>query len=443
MDRKYDVIVIGGGTAGVIAAIAAARNGARTLIVEKNSYLGGVAAMGIPFLGIYDGRDRRVNAGIPQELIERMCREGGCLNGVFGTTWMDPDYHFSITPYDQECYKYVAQEMVLEAGADILFHTVVSDLCKKDGLIESIELVNKSGKNRYRARIYIDTTGDADVAYLAGVPMVEKQEKQNASMLFSLIDVDVERVYHSLQNGEGISGWKQWHNRILTGPKLDSSEPGVIHMAGHFDGPDGKPVTFTAISIRKNQLDINATRTVGIDGTNADDLSRAEVLERRHVHELVAQLKAHVPGMEHARLMYTAPIGIRESRNIIGDYQLQKEDVLQGRQFPDSVVRGAYPIDIHDPKGGRTQFQFIRDGGSYSIPYGCFLPRSIENLLVAGRCLSATPEALGTARIMGVVMGQGQAVGTAAALATRSNVSLRALDIKQLQSQLLADGAML
>ena len=443
MEKQYDVIVIGGGTAGVIAAIAAARNGAKTLIVEKNSYLGGVAATGIPFLGIYDGKDRRVNAGIPQELVERMCREGGCLDGVFGATWMDPNYRFSITPFDQECYKYVAQEMVLEAGAEILFHCFVSDLWMNGNDIEAIEIANKSGKTRYSAKVYIDTTGDADVAYRAGVPMVEKQEKQNASILFELVDVDVERVYLSLQNGEGISGWGQWHNRILKGPKLDCAEPGVIHMAGHFDGPEGKPVTFTAISHHKNQLDINATRTIGIDGTDAGDLSRAEIAERRHVHDLVAHLRAHVPGMERARLIYTAPIGIRESRNIIGDYQLQKDDVLQGRQFPDSVVRGAYPIDIHDPKGGRTQFQFIRDGGSYSIPYGCFLPQGVENLLVAGRCLSATPEALGTARIMGVVMGQGQAVGTAAALAVRDGVSVRGIKMDQLQAQLIRDGALL
>ena len=443
MKKQYDVIVIGGGTAGVIAAIAAARNGAKTLIIEKNSYLGGVAATGIPFLGIYDGRDRRVNAGIPQELVERMCREGGCLDGVFGATWMDPDYRFSITPFDQECYKYVAQEMVLEAGAEILFHSFVGDVKMNGSAIESIEVVNKSGKTQYAAKVYIDTTGDADIAFRAGVPMVEKQEKQNASILFALVDVDVERVYQSLQNGEGISGWGQWHNRVLKGPKLDCEEPGVIHMAGHFDGPEGKPVTFTAISHHKHQLDINATRTIGIDGADAQDLSRAEISERRNVHKLVAHLKANVPGMERARLIYTAPIGIRESRNIIGDYQLQKEDVLSGRQFPDSVVRGAYPIDIHDPKGGRTQFQFIREGGSYSIPYRCFLPQGVENLLVAGRCLSATPEAHGTTRIMGAVMGQGQAAGTAAALAVQAGAAVREVSIDQLQAQLVRDGAML
>lgn len=208
-------------------------------------------------------------------------------------------------------------------------------------------------------------------------------------------------------------------------------------------GPKGEEVTFTAISAMSDQLYVNATRTVGVDGTLAEDLSMAEVSERRHVHDLVATLRKNVPGMEKCYLLYTAPVGIRESRNIIGDYLLEKEDVLGARQFEDSVVRGAYPIDIHDPHGGRTQFQFIKDGGSYSIPYRCFLPKGVDNLLVAGRCLSASHEAMGTARIMGAVMGQGQAVGTAAAMAAKAGVLPREIDVPALQKALVDAGALI
>lgn len=443
MNKRFDVIVLGGGTGGVIAAIAAARGGASTLVIEKNGHLGGTAVTGLPFLGIFDGRDQRVNAGIAKELVERMEAENGSLDGCFGATWMDKSYRFSITPYEQEAYKYAAQEMLMEAGAQVLFHTFVSGVYMDADRLQGVEVVNKSGTSLYTASVFIDCTGDADIAYHCGAPMIEKRHKQNASMLFRLGGVNTERVYEAMRNGDGITGWNEWHNRVLIGPKLDTDKPGPIHMAGHFVGLKGEEVTFTAISIISDQLYINATRTVGVDGTSAEDLSMAEVSERRHVHELVTALRQNVPGMENCYLLYTAPVGIRESRNIQGDYVLTKEDVLSAKQFEDSVSRGAYPIDIHDPNGGRTQFQFIKDGGSYSIPYRCFLPVGVSNLLVAGRCLSATHEAMGTARIMGAVMAQGQAAGTAAAMAAKHGGATRKVDIQALQQKLTEDGMLI
>lgn len=439
----YDVIVVGGGTAGVIAAIAAGRHGASTLLIEQYGHLGGTAVGGLPFLGMYDGNDKRVNAGIPQELVERMKAEGGCLDGCFGATWMDSGYRFSITPYEQETYKYVAQEMVLEAGADILFHSFVGDVTAENGEIKSIEVVNKSGKTRYTAKVYIDTTGDADVAWMAGVPMQEKEVTQNASILFKMGGVDTDKMLTALQEGRGIQGWGNWHTRILKGPRLDTPEEGLIHMAGHFVDENGKKTTFTAISCISTELYINATRTVNIDGADAQSVSLGEISERRNVHRMVEVLNRCVPGFEHAHLISTAPLGIRESRNIQGDYLLTREDVLSGNQFEDSVARGAYPIDIHDPKGGQTQFQFIEGRGSYSIPYRSLLPKGISNLLVAGRSLSATSNGMGSARIMGAVSSQGQAVGTAAAMAAKANVTPREINVAELQRLLTEDKALL
>jgi hypothetical protein len=443
MDQFYDVIILGGGTAGVIAAIAAARNGAKTLVIEKNSYLGGTAVTGVPFLGMYDGRDKRVNAGIPQEFVERIVAEGGSLDGCFGATWMDNDNRFSITPFEPEIYKYVAQEMILAAGAEIFFHTIFSDVKLASDTLTAVEVVNKSGKNQYRAKVFIDTTGDADVAHRCGVPMMEKVEKQNASILFKLGNVDMHEFLESLKDSKGVSGWQKWHNRILVGPRLDNDQEGPIHIAGHLAGENGREITFTSVSLISNEVYINATRTVDIDGTNADDLSRAEISERRNVHQVVKLFKANVPGFENSHLVYTAPIGIRESRNIIGEYVLQKEDVVSGRQFEDSVARGAYPIDIHDPAGGRTKFIFINDHGSYSLPFRCFLPKGVSNLLVAGRCLSATHEAMGSARIMGSVMSQGQAVGTASAIAAANDQKLRDINITALQAILIKGNALI
>ncbi len=442
MDKHYDVIVAGGGTSGVTAAISAARGGASTLVVEKNGHLGGTAATGLPFLGMYDGHDHRVSAGIAQEIVEKMKEDNGSLDGVFGTTWLDKDYRFSIVPYEQEAYKYAAQELLMSSGAKVLFHSFVGDVFMDGERIQGIQVVNKSGTSLYTAKVFVDCTGDADIAWKSKAPMIDKSLTQNASMLFRLGGVNTARVYKAMQEGKGITGWGEWHNRILIGKKLDTDAPGPIHMAGHFTGLHGEEITFTAISAISDQLYINATRTVGIDGTCAEDLSKAEISERRNVHNLVKALRKNVPGMEKCYLLYTAPVGIRESRNIQGDYVLTKEDVLSGKQFEDSIARGAYPIDIHDPKGGRTQFQFIKDGGSYSIPYRSLLPIGVNNLLVAGRCLSATHEAMGTARIMGAVMNQGQAAGSAAALAAQADGKPRNVNIKKLQ-KILTDTGML
>lgn len=440
---NYDVIVVGGGTAGVIAAIAAGRHGAKTLLIEQYGHLGGTAVSGLPFLGIYDGNDKRVNAGILQELVERMKAEGGCLDGCFGASWMDTNYRFSITPYEQETYKYVAQEMVLEAGVDILFHSFVCDATAENGELKSIEVTNKSGKTCYTAKVYIDTTGDADLAYMAGVPMQEKTATQNSSILFKMGHVNTNKMLMALQEGSGIQGWDNWHTRILKGPRLDNPEEGLIHIAGHFVDENGKKTTFTAISCISDELYINATRTINIDGADAQSVSQGEISERRNVHNMVATLKRCVPGFEHAHLISTSPLGIRESRNIQGDYVLTREDVLSGKQFEDSIGRGAYPIDIHDPKGGQTQFQFIQGNGSYSIPYRCLLPKGVSNLLVAGRCLSATSNGMGSARIMGAASCHGQAVGTAAAMAAKANVTPREIDIAELQRLLVEDKALL
>ena len=253
----------------------------------------------------------------------------------------------------------------------------------------------------------------------------------------------MQRFFESLKTSQGITGWGEWHNRVLMGPRLDTDEIGPIHMAGHFKGQKGEEITFTAVSMLSTEVSLNATRTVNVDGTSAEDLSKAEINERRNVHYLMDCLRKNVGGFENAHLIYTAPVGIRESRNISGEYILQKEDVLSAKVFEDSVARGAYPIDIHDPHGGRTQFAFIRNGGSYTIPLRALLPRKVMNLLVAGRGLSATHEAMGSARIMGAAMSQGQAAGTAAALAVSERLQLRQLPVRKLQEQLIKDKAII
>ena len=444
--QTYDVIIVGGGTAGVAASIAAARKGAKTLVIERWGHLGGTAVFGIPFLGAFSGNGQQVSAGLFQEMVDRLMAEGGSPGHSRGSKWAtQSEYEFSLTTFDPEVYKYVAQEMVLEAGAEILYHTFNTDVIVEKGIIRGVEIANKSGKAKLDAKIFIDATGDADIAAMVGVPMQPKDRVQNVSILFRLGNVDLERFVEALKKGERVKGWGKWHTRLLKGGKVDNAADTYVHVAGHFKPWDDrdKEITFTAVSSREGEIFLNATRTTHIDGGNAADWTKGEISERKNVWEVTHALRQFVPGFSKSYLMSTAPLGIRESRNIIGDYTLTKEDVVGAREFEDGIARGSYPIDIHDPAGGRTKFYFIEGGKSYNIPYRCLLPKGIEGLLVAGRSISATHEAMGSIRLLACVTCQGQAAGIAAAMAAQKSITPRQVDVKELQRSLLQAGAIL
>jgi len=241
----------------------------------------------------------------------------------------------------------------------------------------------------------------------------------------------------SLMSGGAVKGLKDWHIRLVRGKLVDGTE-GLIHLAGHAQiWKDRPPLTFTGVRWRKQEMSLNITRTTDIDPTQARDVNRAEISERRNIEAVVRGLREQIPGFEGAYLVSSAVrVGIREGRRIRAAYTLTEEEVLNCQEFPDGIARGAYPIDIHDPRGGRTLFAFIKGGGSYAVPYRCLVPQGIENLLVAGRCISTTGKALGSVRLMACCMALGQAAGTAAALAAR-------LEIAQLRNKLLEAGAIL
>lgn len=448
IQAHYDVIVAGGGTAGIASAVASGRNGAKTLLIEKNGYLGGTSVMGIPFLGVFDGNGNQVAKGLLEEIVQRLIKENGSIGHVHGARWSNKGHMrgdaFSLTPFDSETMKYVAQEMVLEANVDILLHTWILDVVKDGNRVTGLTIVNKSGVSTITADIVVDTTGDADVCAFAGAEMIKKDHFQNSSILFVMNNVDTEALYSGLEKGENLDGWGWWHSRVVKAKKLSGYTPSCVHIAGHFKPfGDDSEVTFTAVSGRQGEVYLNATRTVNIDATNAESLTCGEISERRNIKCLVDGLIERIPGFKDAYISRTAELGIRESRSVVGDYILTGDDVFNSRAFDDTIARGAYPSDIHDPRGGKTQFTFIKDGGSYGIPYRCLLPKCIEGLLVAGRSISATQEACGTIRLQGTVIVQGQAAGTAAALAARKKVSTRALPIDVLQKTLIDQGAVL
>jgi len=448
--ERFDVIVCGGGTAGMIAAIASARAGARTLVVERDGYLGGTATLGIPFLAFFSGDGTKVVKGLPQELVDKMVSLGGSGGHARGGTWKTKngqyDYEFSLTPFDPECLKFVVQEMALDAGAKLMLQTALVDAELEGSRIQKIKVSTVEGIKTLTAEVFIDATGDAMLTWMAGFPteMRGRGHMQNVSHVIRVANVDPEKILESLNKKEAVKGLEDWHIRIVKG-KLIGGEEGIVHIAGHAELWDDKsPATFTGVRWRKEEMSFNISRTTDIDPTCAEDINRAEISERKNVESIVRALKDRIPGFEKAYLLSSsARVGIREGRRIVGLFTLTEEDVVNRSEFPDGIARGAYPIDIHDPKGGKTQFTFIKGGGSYSVPYRCLIPKGSENLLVAGRCVSTTGKALGSVRLMPCCMAIGQAAGTAAALASKQSTSPSDLDVNVLTERLIKDAACL
>ena len=440
--KKYDVIVVGGGTAGALAAIAAARQGVKTLVVERFGHLGGTAVYGIPFLGLLSGNGKKVYGRLVAELLERLQSEGFAFGIANGAHWNTPDspnsYGFNLFPFDSEGLKYVLQEMLLESGGEMLLHTTLSDVVVTDGRVTEIEVCSHLATERLQAQVFLDCTGDATLVARAGGAFQKKSHTQNSSILFHIGNVDLDAFRAELQKGDRIKGRDTWHTRVIYQQKNNGQPASFVHMAGHLRPfEDERTVTFTAVSYRDGEIHLNATRIPGLDVTDPWDITRGEIAERRHVMELMQAMKKTIPGFENAILLNTSPLGVRESRNIIGKYTITREDVLNGTTFSDGVARGSYPIDIHDPKGGKTQFQFIKGGGGYEVPFRAMIPAQLEGVIVAGRCISADQNAVGTVRIMGCCLHQGEAAGYAAARCVKENLLPSHLDGTQLKKELI------
>ncbi len=443
-DARWDVLVAGGGTSGIAAAVAASRAGARTLLVEQRPFVGGAATYGLPLLTFHDAHSRPVIGGIAQEFVDRLVEEGGSTGHV-------PTRGGHMKTYvntDAEMVKYVALLLLEEAGVELLFHTFVCGVVCDSGRVRGVEVVNKDGHQRLRADLVVDTTGDADVCALAGAEMVKGREGDGAmqamTLMFRLGNVDLARVAEVI--GEGAA----------YGPRPGSEQPGFIRATGHF-APWREALVRAGIfpeveedrvfwvnSLRDGEVNVNAVRVVGLDGSSARDLTRAEIEGRKQAVRLARFFREHVPGFECSYLVSTAPqVGVRETRRIVGDYVLTGEDVVEGREFPDRVARTSYPVDIHDPSGKGWHAAFVRDGGSASIPYRCLLPRGLDGVLVAGRCASTTHEAHGSTRVMAVGMAMGQAAGIAAAMSAAGGLPTREVDVAKLQARLRSAGAIL
>jgi hypothetical protein len=445
--RMYDVIVAGGGVAGVTAAVAAARNGARTLLVERHNALGGtmtVASVG-PMMTFHDALGRQCIKGLAQEVVDRLMAIAASPGHVLDNT----AYCYSVTPFDTEALKLVAQRMVLEAGAEILYQTYISDAIVEGQMVEGIVVENKGGRQLLGARVVIDSTGDADVAMRAGAECMFGRPgdglTQPASLMFRIGGVDLARLKAFSRERPELFHWGPEGAAFYAGKPLSvvaGFEPliGAARASGELN-VEREHVLFFPTD-RPDEAFVNISRVTRLNFVDPWQLSQAEIIVREQIWQITAFLRKHVPGLENAHIITSgAQIGIRESRRIVGEYVLTGEDCLGALKFADVVARNAYPVDIHQPNGVGGDNRFLKPGEWYTIPFRCFVPKVMDGLLANGRCLSTDHVAHASTRTSPTCMAMGQAAGTAAAIAVRQDVPLRKVDVAELQATLKAQGA--
>lgn len=446
VDPSVDVLVIGGGSSGIAAAASAARRGAKTCLVERYGFLGGTSTAGLvgPFMTAYsaDG-EQQIVAGVFQEMIDRMVALGGAIDpsetraGSAHSGFIEYG-HAHVTPFHAEALKLAAGELLADAGVKIRFHTSFVDVMKdpEDARrARGVILLDKSGLRALPAKSIVDCSADGDVAVRAGAEFITGRsdgKMMPATMFFRVGNIDDAKM----------QAWMDEHRTLHPGEKLFE----CLVRKAKADGKWRVPREYVNMyrEPRAGEYRVNTTRLHDIDGTNPADLSRAELEGRRQVGEVLRFLREYCPGCENAQLLETAAqIGIRETRHITGEYVLTGDDVLSGARFPDAIGRCAYPIDIHDPAGTRGTLKGPQESGSnwYDIPYRCLIPRRVDGLLVAGRCISATHEGAASARVIPACYATGQAAGTAAALSITRGVTPRELNVQQLRETLTADGA--
>ncbi|MEW9671156.1 FAD-dependent oxidoreductase [Ammoniphilus sp. 3BR4] len=455
-DNQYEVAVIGGGPAGVAAAIAAARTGARTVLIEPSSFLGGAGtgSMVGPWMSNYY-KDTQVIRGVFQDVVDELVRYEGST-GTIKCPYDDPNSTWGtggyITPFDAEILKFVLNKLVLESGVDLRLNTYVDHVEASDGQIHSVGIRSKSSQSSIHAKMFIDATGDGDIAVAAGARYEFGRQQdgltQPVSALFKMSYVDLDAfIEYTLAHKEEFV----W----ITYPVLPSNLPSyfadrMVALSG-FNQIIAQGQQSGELNLGRERITLfsdykqgdvlfNATRVNRIDATKNEELIRAEIELREQVISLTQFARKYLPGFSKASLSGAASrVGVRESRRIIGDYVLSGEDVLRGRKFEDGITKGCFPIDIHSPHDKKNVWTELED--AYDIPYRSLIPLGMDNVLVAGRCISATHEALASARVQSHCMGQGHAAGTAAALAANQGVSTREISVTQLQDVLRSQQA--
>jgi glycine/D-amino acid oxidase-like deaminating enzyme len=425
---EYDVVVAGGGASGLIAAVSAARAGARTLLIEHSACLGGTATYGLvaQWLGFFN-RETRVVGGLAYELAEQVCRLGGSdgfnrYTLAEASTSPIPLLNF---PFNPETLKIAADNFALGAGVKVRLHTRVVGALANEGQVSGVIVEDIRGRSAIRARMVIDATGDAAVAAFSGVASAGEEEalrlmRQPCTLTFRMSNVDVARfraIPRAAKRALALEGLEQ--GRIFWESLSFCSTPGNTD----------------AICLM--------SRIPNIDALDPEDLSRAEIEGRRQVHSIVGFLRERIPGFEKSSLAAIAGhVGVRETRRIQGMHTLTEEDIVQGVRFPDTIALGAGPMDLHEANGGTGIALWVPEH-PFEIPMRCLVPLATEGLLVTGRAISATRSANGGSRHMGTAMCLGEAAGVLAATLLSAGSVSSGLPVDAVRSTLRSRGALI
>jgi len=450
---ERDVVVVGGGTAGSVAAIAAARNGAGTLLIESSGGLGGTGTIG-GVAGFHGFRRHwrglsttaQVIRGMAQEIHDRLIEIGGLIGRKGEAEGISQTY-------DPELYKLLMEQMCEEAGVELLYQTYVIDAITDGNIVKGVTFVNKSGKGAALAKVVIDASGDADVAVSAGAKFTKGRINKipmPMTLNFIMGGVDWKKARDFLDARDELAFLREAHS------KGDLSLPPGAENFGRF--------CFYSEVLRegsyRNELAwLNTDMVYNTDATDAKQMTKAWIYAKKRVYEIANFLRKYVPGSENGFVLYTFPMmGIRDSRNILGDYTLTDDDFKSSRRFPDVIGRSGRAMNVHPPTGlprNKKEYGRWKESGEqkwdppfwtelkkpFDIPYRALLPKGLENILVAGRCIAAEGLIQGSIRGQPQCIVTGQAAGTAAAIAVRDGVTPRNVDIRKLQALLRDQGA--